>query len=105
METYKEKRKKALEKADRINAYNKYVEDTAIKTERTITKFWAKDISTEIQCKTYNLAFGRDSISVHNAGSIQSVITTLLEFIVELEKAVEELETIKDDGGLNNGRI
>lgn len=96
METYEEKREKALKKADKIIAYRNEVEEKALRTDRTTTKFWAKSTSVNIRLKTWGIAFGDNSITLHDESSIQSAITRLLELIVELEIAVEELETVKN---------
>ena len=103
--TPQEIRESMLEKAERINAYNKYVEDTAVRTENTVSKFWAKDVSVNIKLDTTLIAFGTDGIAIHNSASIESGIERLDKFIAELQQAREELITVKDDGGLNNGRI
>ena len=96
METYEEKRKKALDKADRIIAYRNEVEEKALRTDRTTTKFWGKSTSVNIRLQTMGIAFGNDSITLHDESSVQGAITRLLELIVELEIAVEELETVKN---------
>ncbi len=96
METYEEKRKKALDKADRIIAYRNEVEEKALRTDRTTTKFWGKSTSVNIRLQTMGIAFGNDSITLHDSATVQSAITRLLELIVELEIAVEELETVKN---------
>lgn len=96
METYEEKRKKALEKADKIIAYRNQVDENALRTDRTTTKFWGKSTSVNIRLETSGIAFGNDSITLHNESSIQGAITRLLELIVQLEIAVKELETVKD---------
>ena len=96
METYEDKRKKALEKADKIIAYRNEVDEKALRTNRTTTKFWGKTTSVNIKLKTWGIAFGNNSITLHDESSIQKAITRLLELIVELEIAVEELETVKN---------
>ena len=104
-ETTQQKRERMLKQGERIDAYNKYVEDTAVRTENTVSKFWAKDVSVDIKLDTIEVAFGTDGISIHNAASIESAIETLDKFIAGLQQAREELTTVKDDGGLNNVRI
>ncbi len=96
MRNLEDQRKKALEKADKIIAYRNEVEEKAIRTDRTTTRFWAKTTSVAIKLETFGIAFGNDSITLHDNSSIQGAITRLLELIVELEIAVEELETVKN---------
>ena len=88
MRNLEDQRKKALEKADKIIAYRNEVEEKAIRTDRTTTKFWAKTTSVAIKLETFGIAFGNDSITLHDNSSIQGAITRLLELIVELERSV-----------------
>ena len=38
-ETTQQKRERIQKQGERIDAYNKYVEDTAVRTENTVSKF------------------------------------------------------------------
>ena len=104
-QTSEQRRESMLAKAERIAAYNKYVQDTSVKTDNTVTLFWAKDISVSVSVSTDGIAFGSKGISIQNIVSIENAIDRLDEFIAGLQQAREELSTVKNEGGLNNGRI
>lgn len=104
-ETTQQKRERIQKQGERIDAYNKYVENTAVRTEHTNTLFWSKDVSVHVHLDTSSIAFGSDGISIHNAASIAEAIQRLDKFEKEINRAKQELDLVKDDGGLNNGRI
>ena len=104
-ETTQQKRERILKQGERIDAYNKYVEDTAVRTENTVSKFWAKDVSVTIKLDTTGVAFGGEGISITSTASIENAVERLDKLITEIQRAREELFIVKDDGGLNNGRI
>lgn len=93
-------RKKTLkeikEESKRIYEYNKYVLDTALRTKKTISKFWAKDVSISVELDTDGIAFGSSGITLHNELNIQTGINRFNKLINELKSAVEELEGIKN---------
>jgi ribosome-associated translation inhibitor RaiA len=104
-ETTQQIRERIRKQGERIDAYNKYVEDTAVRTENTVSKFWAKDVHVAIKLDTTGVAFGGEGISISNAASIASAVQRLDKLEKEINKAKQELDLVKDDGGLNNGRI
>ena len=104
-ETTQQKRERIQKQGERIDAYNKYVEDTAVRTENTVSKFWAKDVSVTIKLDTTGVAFGGEGISITSTASVAAAVQRLDKLEKEINKAKQELDLVKDDGGLNNGRI